>query len=91
MKCSKNICLTLISLLGAATIGLTSCKDQPDEYKSTTGSPEIQYVRLPESADSVITKSYLQTTIVLLEKISAAFARCFLMTSKQCSTPVLSL
>ena len=58
MKCSKNICLTLISLLGAATIGLTSCKDQPDEYKSTTGSPEIQYVRLPESADSVITKSY---------------------------------
>ena len=30
MKCSKNICLTLISLLGAATIGLTSCKYQPD-------------------------------------------------------------
>ena len=68
MKCSKNICLTLISLLGAATIGLTSCKDQPDEYKSTTGSPEIQYVRLPESADSVITKSYLQTTICLVGK-----------------------
>lgn len=66
MKHSNNIRLALAALMGAAAIGFASCEDQPDEYKSTSGSPEVQYVRLPESADSVITKSYLQTTVCLV-------------------------
>lgn len=66
MKHSNNIRLALAALMGAAAIGFASCEDQPDEYKSTSGSPEVQYVRLPESADSVITKNYLQTTVCLV-------------------------
>ena len=66
MKHSNNIRLALAALMGAAAIGFASCEDQPDEYKSTSGSPEVQYVRLPESADSVITKSYLHTTVGLV-------------------------
>ena len=66
MKHSNNIRLALAALMGAAAIGFASCEDQPDEYKSTSGSPEVQYIRLPESADSVVTKSYLQTTVCLV-------------------------
>ncbi len=77
MKRFKNISLVLSSLLCVATLGVTSCNDQPDEYKSTKGSPEVAYIRLPVSADSVITKSYLQTTICLVGKNLRSIRKIF--------------
>ena len=68
MKRSKNLHIALVALTSLATMSFTGCKDQPDEYKSTSGKPEVQYIRLPQSADSIITKSYLQKTICLVGK-----------------------
>ena len=68
MKYLNNMRFTLMALSVVTTFGLFSCQDQPDEYKPTSGTPEVQYVRLPVSADSVITKSYMQTTVCLVGK-----------------------
>lgn len=68
MKRSKYLHIALVALTSFATMSFTGCKDQPDEYKSTSGKPEVQYIRLPQSADSIITKSYLQKTICLVGK-----------------------
>ncbi len=68
MKYLNNMRFTLMALSVVTTFGLFSCQDQPDEYKPTSGTPEVQYVRLPISADSVITKSYMQTTVCLVGK-----------------------
>ena len=40
MKRSKNLHIALVALTSFATMSFTGCKDQPDEYKSTSGKPE---------------------------------------------------
>ena len=76
----KRSIITLRSLaawLALATLALTACSDQPDEYKPTGGSPQVQYIRLPESADSIITQSYMQRTICLVGSNLRSVRRMF--------------
>ena len=82
MKRSKNLHIALVALTSLATMSFTGCKDQPDEYKSTSGKPEVQYIRLPQSADSIITKSYLQ--YAWLERTFAVYIRSCSMISRLC-------
>jgi len=76
----KRSIITLRSLaawLALATLALTACGDQPDEYKPTGGSPQVQYIRLPESVDSIITQSYMQRTICLVGSNLRSVRRMF--------------
>lgn len=76
----KRSIITLRSLaawLALATLALTACSDQPDEYKPTGGSPQVQYIRLPESVDSIITQSYMQRTICLVGSNLRSVRRMF--------------
>ncbi|GAO29143.1 hypothetical protein JCM15548_11305 [Geofilum rubicundum JCM 15548] len=52
-------------------MGITfqSCEEEyPDAYEATDGRPEVFYVRMPapESADSLITAAFMESTIVLV-------------------------
>ena len=76
----KRSIITLRSLaawLALATLALTACSDQPDKYEPTGGSPQVQYIRLPESADSIITQSYMQRTICLVGSNLRSVRRMF--------------
>ena len=76
----KRSIITLRSLaawLALATLALTACSDQPDKYQPTGGSPQVQYIRLPESADSIITQSYMQRTICLVGSNLRSVRRMF--------------
>nr|WP_321452683.1 glycan-binding surface protein [uncultured Carboxylicivirga sp.] len=55
------LCAVVLSV-----IGLSSCEDQPDEYKIAGGSPEVIYIRTPERADSLVTSALLGTRLVLV-------------------------
>lgn len=63
----KNIKLAL-GLMFAATVGFTSCADEPDKYESTGGKPTISYFRLADvnKKDSIITGAYMQTPICIV-------------------------
>lgn len=52
-----------VMLLG---FSFTACEDEPDKYETTKGSPRVDYVRLPSSADSVITERAMQNTVCLV-------------------------
>ncbi len=60
--------LLLTALMASTCFSLQSCKDQPDEYKSTDGTPTIYYIR-PASAsagDSLLVQAYPQANICLV-------------------------
>ncbi|MBP5338675.1 MAG: hypothetical protein J6Z14_05140 [Prevotella sp.] len=61
--------LLAVWLVGCATCAtLNSCKDQPDEFELTDGTPTINYIR-PASAsasDSLLVEAYPQATICLV-------------------------
>lgn len=65
----KNLSTFLLTLL---VVGMgyvvTSCDDNPTEYKSTSGKPEVYYVRFadPASADSLIDAAYMESTICIV-------------------------
>lgn len=67
MKINKYLSGLMMGLLlsGAA---LTSCKDQPDAFELSGGTPEIYYVRMPylSQADSLITEASLSSIICLV-------------------------
>lgn len=65
-KYTKGLALMALAVVGG--LAFTSCEDEPDKYESTTCTPEIEYVRLPNlsAADSLITSASLQTTICLV-------------------------
>ena len=56
----------MFAVLLMTGMSFIACNDQPDKYEPTGGTPEIKYVRLPESADSIIQQSYMETTVCLV-------------------------
>lgn len=69
----KNIARTtskFVALLMAfiAVSVLPGCNDNPDEYITTDGTPEVYYVRIPDvaSSDSLVTHAFMGTTIALV-------------------------
>ena len=77
MKRSIIALRSLAASLVLAALALTACSDQPDKYQPTGGSPQVQYIRLPESADSIITQSYMQRTICLVGSNLRSVRRMF--------------
>ena len=77
MKRSIIALRSLTASLVLAALALTACSDQPDKYQPTGGSPQVQYIRLPESADSIITQSYMQRTICLVGSNLRSVRRMF--------------
>ena len=64
-KIFKGLSLALVAFAAVAT---TSCKDEPDAYKITDGTPSIAFIR-PVSVsakDSIITSASMQETICLV-------------------------
>ena len=60
--------LLLTGLALVSTFSLQSCKDQPDEFELTGGTPTINYIR-PASAsasDSLLVQAYPQATICIV-------------------------
>lgn len=70
MRFKNNICGT--ALIGAlalmSSFSLQSCKDQPDEYKVSSGNPTIYYARLSDvaSKDSLVQGAYMGTYVTLV-------------------------
>jgi len=59
----------IIGLMAFTTqVMVSSCDDNPDEFKLTSGEPHIEYVRVPnkESADSLIDAAFMESTICLV-------------------------
>ena len=54
---------TAAAVAMTVVVSMTSCDDQPDEFKPTGGVPTISYIRptLPEQADSLLTSATLET------------------------------
>ena len=42
---NKHINKILVLSLAVATMGLTSCKDEPDKYEISGGKPVVNYIR----------------------------------------------
>lgn len=64
----KNMKWVALMALAVAGMGLTSCEDQPDKYKITSGTPSISFIRPVDVAkkDSLLTAASLSNTIVLV-------------------------
>ena len=77
MKRSIIALRSLAASFVLAALALTACSDQPDKYQPTGGSPQVQYIRLPESADAIITQSYMQRTICLVGNNLRSVRRMF--------------
>ena len=60
--------LLLLSALTLMTSVFTGCKDEPDKYEITDGTPTIRYIRTLglESADSIINGAYMDNTICIV-------------------------
>ena len=62
----SSLILTIIAV--ASSFSLQSCKDQPDEFKLSDGTPTIYYIR-PASysaSDSLLVEALPQTSICLV-------------------------
>lgn len=57
-----------IVLALATSFGITGCKDEPDKYESTGGSPSVLYIRMSDyaSRDSLITGAYMGSNICIV-------------------------
>lgn len=65
----KNINRTMFAVaLAAVSAGFTSCKDEPDKYETTSGTPTIDYVRPVDAAskDSLLTAASLNNTVCIV-------------------------
>ncbi|MBQ9261744.1 MAG: hypothetical protein IJ185_06555 [Prevotella sp.] len=60
--------LFLLSALALTTIVFTGCKDEPDKYVVSDGTPTIHYIRPVniESADSLLTGAYMENNICIV-------------------------
>ncbi|MDR0814795.1 MAG: glycan-binding surface protein [Bacteroidales bacterium] len=58
----------ILMLTAVLCLILPSCKEYPDAYEPTKGSPEVLYVRLPDAAkaDSLLDGAFLGNTICLV-------------------------
>jgi hypothetical protein len=68
MKYNKIFSSLLLALAVVFSFSLESCKDQPDEFKSTGGTPSIDYIRPAKASakDSLLVQAYPQATICLV-------------------------
>jgi hypothetical protein len=66
IKGYNNLLIVIFATL--VCMGFISCDDNQDKYEITDGIPYIYYVRVPnpESADSLLVKAYMNSTIVLV-------------------------
>lgn len=66
IKGYNNLLIVIFATL--VCMGFMSCDDNQDKYEITDGIPYIYYVRVPnpESADSLLVKAYMNSTIVLV-------------------------
>lgn len=60
--------LFLLSALALTLSVFTGCKDEPDKYEVSDGTPTIRYIRTLglESADSIITGAYMDNSICIV-------------------------
>ena len=68
MKLNKIFSWLVVALMAVSATMVTSCKDQPDEFKLTDGVPTVNYIRMPylSQADSLIDKASLSSIICLV-------------------------
>lgn len=68
MKYNKIFSSLLLASAVAFSFSLQSCKDQPDEFELTGGTPTIDYIRPAKASakDSLLVQAYPQTTICLV-------------------------
>lgn len=68
MKTNKYINLLSCLALIITSISMTGCKDEPDKFKLTGGTPTINYIRTGglASSDSLITEAVMESLIVLV-------------------------
>lgn len=66
MKKAYNILVLFAALI--ATVGFTSCADEPYKYEVTDGTPTIRYIRPVDvaSADSLLTGAYMDNEICIV-------------------------
>lgn len=68
MKYNKIFSILLLASAVALSFSLQSCKDQPDEFELTGGTPTIDYIRPAKASakDSLLVQAYPQATICLV-------------------------
>ncbi len=68
MKYNKIFSSLLLASAVAFSFSLQSCKDQPDEFELTGGTPTIDYIRPAKASakDSLLVQAYPQATICLV-------------------------
>jgi len=79
MKLINNIKGLFLAVSVAVTaLGLTSCKDEPDKYESTSGKPTIDYIRClsSETKTNQDTEETVYTTGQLVESASPQSTLC---------------
>lgn len=59
---------TFMIALAAVSMAFTSCKDEPDKYESTDGTPTVYYIRSVDVSkkDSLLTAASMETPICLV-------------------------
>lgn len=68
MKTTKYFQWLIAVAVAVTSLSVTSCKDQPDEYKVSDGTPSISFIRPVDVAakDSIITAASLRSTICIV-------------------------
>lgn len=68
MKIKNNIVAKSLIVGLLVCLGFAACEEYPDEFKKSSGSPEISYIRVPDiaSADSLIDGAFLNSTICIV-------------------------
>lgn len=68
MKFNKIFSSLLLASAVVFSFSLQSCKDQPDEFELTGGTPTIDYIRPAKASakDSLLVQAYPQATICLV-------------------------
>lgn len=68
MKFKKYLSWMALSLIATGSVSLTSCKDEPDKFELTDGTPTIQYIRpaTASAADSLLTEGSMNATICIV-------------------------
>ena len=56
----------MLCVMAISAMVLSSCEDEPDKYEIAGGSPEVIYIRTPQTADSLLTSAFLGTRLVLV-------------------------
>ena len=69
MACAALVTLSL----------LTSCKDEPDKYEVTNGTPTIRYIRPVDIAisDSLLTGAYMDNNICIVGENLRSITKMF--------------